>query len=134
MSSCAAFLTTGFLALLRPSDYIYIYIDDIVEATLRLIDRPQDGGTYNLGSGVGYSVNQVKDVVEQVCGRTLHATYRPARGADARRVELDNTRLSVGLGWQPVVGLVDGVARTWERVQQELPDNGHRLENLIDGL
>ena len=96
----------------------YIYIDDIVEATLRLIDQPQDGGTYNLCSGMDYSINQVKDVVEQVCGRTLHATYRPARGTDVRSVVLDNTRLSAGLGWQPGVGLVDGVARTWEWLQR----------------
>lgn len=96
----------------------YIYIDDIVEATLRLIEQPQDGGTYNLGSGMGYSINQVKDVVEQVCGRPLHSTYRPARGMDVRSVVLDNTRLSDRLGWQPGVGLADGVARTWEWLQR----------------
>jgi UDP-glucose 4-epimerase len=96
----------------------YIYIDDIVEATLRLIDQPQDGGIYNLGCGLGYSINQVKDVVEQVCGRTLHVTYRPARGMDVRSVVLDNTRLSARLGWQPAVGLADGVARTWEWLQR----------------
>lgn len=104
----------------------YIYIDDIVEATLRLIDQPQDGGTYNLGSCMGYSINQVKDVVEQVCCRTLLATYRPARGTDVCGVVLDNTRLSARLGWQPTVGLVDGVARTWEWLQQVLPSNGSR--------
>ena len=96
----------------------YIYIDDIVEATLRLIDQPQDGGTYNLGSGMGYSINQVKDVVEQVCGRPLHAAYRPARGMDVRSVVLENTRLSARLGWKPGVGLVDGVARTWDWLQR----------------
>ncbi|MDD2920294.1 NAD-dependent epimerase/dehydratase family protein [Rhodoferax sp.] len=96
----------------------YIYIDDVVEASLRLIRLPEDGGTYNLGSGMGYSVNQVKAVVEQVCGRTLHATYRPARGTDVRGVVLDNTRLSARLGWQPGVGLADGVARTWEWLQR----------------
>lgn len=111
----------------------YIYIDDIVKATLRLIDQPQDGGTYNLGSGVGYSINQVKAVVEGVCGVTLNTTYRPARGTDVRSVVLDSTRSNERLGWQPVVGLADGVARTWARLQQELPDNGRRLENLIDG-
>ncbi|PKO62521.1 MAG: epimerase [Betaproteobacteria bacterium HGW-Betaproteobacteria-18] len=95
----------------------YIYIDDIVKATLRLIDQPQDSGTYNLGSGMGYSINQVKEVVEQVCGRTLHATYRPARGTDVRSVVLDNTRLNTRLCWQPEIGLVDGVARTWEWAQ-----------------
>jgi UDP-glucose 4-epimerase len=35
----------------------FIYIDDIVEATLRLIQRPQDSGTYNLGSGMCHSAS-----------------------------------------------------------------------------
>ena len=102
----------------------YIYIDDIVEAVLRLIHLPQDCGTYNLGSGMGYSINKVKEVVEQVCGRTLHANYRPARSTDVHSMVLDNTRLSVQLGWQPGVRLADGVVRTWEWLQQGLPNHG----------
>ncbi len=42
----------------------FIYIDDIVEACMQLINLPQDSGTYNLGSGVGYSINQVRHIVE----------------------------------------------------------------------
>lgn len=95
----------------------YIYIDDVVEATLRLIRLPQDGGTYNLGSGVGYSINQVKVVVEKVCGRTLPATYLPARGMDVRSVVLDNARISARMGWLADIALVDGVAQTWEWLQ-----------------
>jgi len=104
----------------------YIYIDDIVEATLRLIDQPHDSGTYNLGSGVGHSISQVRDVVELACGRPLHAAYCPARGTDVRSVVLDNTCLRARLGWQPGVGLADGVARTWEWLQQVMPNNGSR--------
>lgn len=96
----------------------YIYIDDIVDATLRVIAQPQDCSTYNLGSGVGHSINQVRDVVGQVCSRILPTTYRPARGLDVRGVVLDNTRLSARLGWKPVVGFADGVARTWEWVRR----------------
>lgn len=96
----------------------YIYIDDVVEAALGLIRLPEDSGTYNLGSGVGYSINQVKAVVEQVCGVTLNTAYRSARGMDVRRVVLDNSRLSARLGWQAKVGLADGVARTWEWLQR----------------
>jgi UDP-glucose 4-epimerase len=102
----------------------YIYIDDVVEATLRFIQQPQDSGTYNLGSGVGYSVNQVREVVEQVCGRRLHATYHPARGTDVRSVVLHCMRLNERLGWQPGVGLADGVAQTWAWIQQGLSNNG----------
>jgi len=91
----------------------YIYIDDVVEATVRLIALPEDCGTYNLGSGMGYSVNQVKDLVEQVCGRTLHATCRPARGTDVRSVVLDTGCVKTRLGWTPKIDLERGVAETW---------------------
>ena len=103
----------------------YIYVEDVVEATLRLIRRPQDCGTYNLGSGAGHSINQVKEVVEQVCGRALPTSYRAARGMDVRSVVLDNSRLSARLGWQAEVELTDGVARTWEWLQHELSNLGH---------
>lgn len=96
----------------------FIYIDDIVEAILHLIKLPQDSGTYNLGSGMGYSVNQVRGIVEAACGKELQTIYRPARGIDVRGVVLDNTRLNARLGWQPAVGLADGVARTWNWLQQ----------------
>lgn len=92
----------------------FIYIDDVVEATMRLIELPQDSGTYNLGSGVGYSINQVLRFVETKCGRELETIYRPARGIDVRSVVLDNSRLNERLGWQASVGLEEGIARTWE--------------------
>ncbi len=96
----------------------FIYIDDIVEACMRFIDLPQDSGTYNLGSGVGYSINQVRHIVEAMCGKELRTIYRPGRGIDVRSVVLDNSRLNARLGWQPGVGLADGIARTWEWLQQ----------------
>jgi UDP-glucose 4-epimerase len=96
----------------------YIYIDDIVEASIRLIKQKQDSSTYNLGSGNGHSIRQVQRIVERVCGKELKTNYRPARGVDVRSVVLDNSRLNAQLGWQPVVGLVDGVARSWDWLQQ----------------
>ena len=98
----------------------YIYINDVVDASLRLIDLPEDCGTYNLGSGVGYSINQVKKVVESVCRTTLNTVYRPSRGMDVRAVVLDNTRLRARLGWVPEVGLARGVAETWRWLNSDV--------------
>ncbi|MEO8020997.1 NAD-dependent epimerase/dehydratase family protein [Polaromonas sp.] len=92
----------------------FIYIDDIVEASLRLIKLPQDAGTYNLGSDMGFSINQVRGIVEAACGKELQTNYRPARGTDVRCVVLDSSRLKARLGWQAAVGLVDGITRTWD--------------------
>jgi UDP-glucose 4-epimerase len=91
----------------------FIYIDDLVDATLRLVDMPTDCGTYNLGSGVGHSVNQVKRLVEQVTGLPIKTVHRQARTTDVRAVVLDSARLNRQLGWRPDVELVRGVERTW---------------------
>ncbi|MBI5627062.1 MAG: NAD-dependent epimerase/dehydratase family protein [Nitrosomonadales bacterium] len=96
----------------------FIYIDDIVEAGTRLISLPQDSGTYNLGSGIGYSINQVRGIVEAVCRREMKTMYRPGRGVDVRSVVLDNSRLGARLDWRPSVELEDGIARTFEWLQK----------------
>ena len=92
----------------------FIYIDDVVEACMRFIGLPDDCGTYNLGTGNGFSINEVKHLVEAASGQQLTATYRPARGIDVREVVLDTTRLQARLGWQPRIGLAEGLARTWK--------------------
>ncbi|MBA3772989.1 MAG: NAD-dependent epimerase/dehydratase family protein [Ramlibacter sp.] len=95
----------------------FVYIDDIVEAVTRLIKLPHDSGTYNLGSGTGFSINQVRRIVEAAIGTELPAIYRPGRGIDVRSVVLDISHLYARLGWRPGVGLVDGVKRTWESLR-----------------
>ena len=51
-----------------------VYIDDFVEAMLPIVNQTQHCGTYNLCSGEGYSINEVKVVVESVCGVSLSWT------------------------------------------------------------
>lgn len=96
----------------------FIYIDDIIEATLRLIRLPQDSGTYNLGSGQGHSINQVKNLVEQVTGLPVRTIYRDARGIDVGAVVLNSTWLYARLGWAPSVDLVRGLEQTWHSMSQ----------------
>ncbi len=107
----------------------FIHIEDIVEATLRLIQLPKDSGTYNLGSGVGYSVNQIIRMVEVACGIQSKTIKLPVRGIDVRRVVLDNSCLYSQLGWRPDIGLERGIADTldWLRRQSggELPPVHH---------
>ena len=96
----------------------FIYIDDVVDAAMRLIKLPQDSGTYNLGSGKGCSINQVRGIVEQVTGIELKTSYRPARGIDVRAVVLDMSRLEARLSWKPQTSLEEGVSRTLKWLKQ----------------
>lgn len=92
----------------------FIYIDDIVESCTRFIKLPEDSGTYNLGTGIGFSINQLRRMVESASGKEVHTNYRPARSIDVRTVVLDISRIKARLDWQPDVGLADGLERTWK--------------------
>ncbi|MFA5241345.1 MAG: NAD-dependent epimerase/dehydratase family protein [Sulfuricella sp.] len=92
----------------------FIYIDDVVEACMRFVALPQDSGTYNLGSGIGYSINQVLHFVEQVTGIELKIAHYPARGIDVRAIVLDNSRIEARLSWKPQTCFKEGVNRTFE--------------------
>lgn len=96
----------------------FIYIDDIVEASTRLINLPQDSDTYNLGSGIGYSINQVQNIVEEITGVELKVSCRPARDIDVRAVVLDIGRIHRELDWTPRVNLHEGVRQTWEWLRE----------------
>lgn len=96
----------------------FVYIDDIVEATVRLIQSPQDSGTYNLGSGKGHTINQVKSLVEMACNAPVKTIHRPARGIDVRSVVLDISRLTMQLDWEPKMDLTQGIARTLDWLQR----------------
>lgn len=97
----------------------YIYIDDVVDATCHLIDDPTLSGTYNLGSGVGHSILEVRGLVESVCGRKIRTVVRPARGADVREVVLDISRLRQAVGTFGSGDLLTGIHKTWEWLQRQ---------------
>lgn len=90
----------------------YVYIDDVVEATMRLISLPSDSGTYNLGSGTGHSINQVLDIAEAICGRRIDTVRSPPRGIDVQSIVLDIQRLTTRLNWRPSIGLTQGMTLT----------------------
>lgn len=96
----------------------YIYIDDIVEASMRIIKLPNDSGTYNLGSGIGHSINQIRSIVQEVTGTELKVASRPARDTDVLAVVLNIDRICQKLNWMPKVALQEGVSQTWIWLQK----------------
>lgn len=97
----------------------FVYIDDVVEACKRFIEMPQDSDTYNLGSGVGYSVKQVMRIIEEVTGIELKTIFRPARRSDVQSVVLDISKLEARLSWKPETSLEEGVRHMWQWMLQQ---------------
>lgn len=90
----------------------FVYIDDVVEATyLAATDARAAGETFNVGSGVATTVNDVVAALFEAFGREvptrISGNYRLG---DIRHNVADTTRLATTLGFTPRVGFRDGVA------------------------
>jgi nucleoside-diphosphate-sugar epimerase len=94
------------------------YISDCVAATVAALEAaPHE--IYNVGGGETASVWDILHRLEKVIGRTAKIQREPARAGDQRYTLADTSRLQRHLGWQPRVGLDEGLARqvAWQRQQ-----------------
>lgn len=72
----------------------YIYIDDFVEIVIYIIKNAKDKQIYNIGSGVGFSVNQVIEMLKKNINKKFEVEYSENRSVDASSIILDISKLS----------------------------------------
>ncbi len=94
------------------------YVEDCVRATVAALDAPP-GEVYNVGGGEMANVWEVLAKLEAILGRSADVHREPARPGDQRLTGADTGKLLRHLGWQPRVGLDDGLARqaAWQQAQ-----------------
>lgn len=110
----------------------FVYIDDIVEATFLAATLPQAaGGTFNVGSGVATTVNDVIAALFDAFGTTVPTKVSGNyRLGDIRHNIADTTALRDVLGYEPQVAFADGVKRFVEWVLTE-PIEGDTYERSL---
>lgn len=93
----------------------YLYIDDFVELCVEAALQPMPTGAciYNAGCGIGTSLNDLFDTMEQVVGQRLHRTYDTTRTVDARHIVINASLAKERYGWQAATPLRDGLEKTW---------------------
>ncbi len=91
----------------------YIYIKDAIEATLLPLDKSRHR-IYNVGSGIGTSINELIEMLSEVTGETIEPLYGDVESVGVNRLVLDVSRIRDEFGWKPRVELRNGIKKTWE--------------------
>ena len=89
----------------------YVYVGDVVEAHETVMNHG-DSFVANIGTGEGTSVNEIFLHLQRVTGYSEPAIYGPPRLGDVRHIALDPSRARRVLGWEPKVGLLEGLKMT----------------------
>ena len=94
----------------------YIHVVDLANAHLCALNNrlsAQGCRAWNIGTGNGISVKQIRDTFERVNGVEIPFEYVPRREGDVATSFADNARAVAELGWQPQYGLADMLADSW---------------------
>lgn len=96
----------------------YIHVVDLATAHIAALDyldqTSQSSSVFNIGTGSGYSVKQVIDVVKVVTGFEGDAEILPRRAGDPAQIVADVSRAKQELGWTSQLTLEDMVRSAWE--------------------
>lgn len=93
----------------------FCYVDDMIEAFVRLMDTPDDlTGPINLGNPNEFTIRQLAETVIELTGSRSELTFLPLPSDDPRQRQPDIALAHEMLGWEPASALRDGLVRTIE--------------------
>jgi UDP-glucose 4-epimerase len=88
----------------------FTYVGNIVEANLLAAETPGvSGSVLNVATGRATTVNELADTISSLLGRPLDRDEQPERTGDVRDSWADVTRARELLGWEPRIGLEEGL-------------------------
>ncbi|MCH2037801.1 MAG: GDP-mannose 4,6-dehydratase, partial [Rickettsiales bacterium] len=93
----------------------YVHIDDVTDALVASLKNTNPEPIFNIGSGVGHSINDIIHIFEELMGQSIDRRYLDGRAADVPVNILDISRAAKQLNWKPQISLKQGIARILEK-------------------
>lgn len=90
----------------------FCYVDDLVEAMVRLMHQRETVGPVNVGNPEEVTIRQLAMKIISETGSSSRLVERPAPQDDPRRRRPDISRARDTLKWEPSIGLDEGLKKT----------------------
>jgi nucleoside-diphosphate-sugar epimerase len=100
----------------------FLYIDECLEGTTRLLRSNDFAGPVNTGSNEMVSINQLVDYVADIAGKKIEKNHIPGP-TGVRGRNSDNRLIQEKLGWAPSLSLRQGLEKTYGWIEQQVMRN-----------
>ncbi len=89
----------------------FVFVSDCARANLMLLEKGS-GQVYNLGSGIGTSINEIFAALKEITAYPFDARFAAAKPGETFKIYLDASRAKSDLGWMPAYDLMAGLKQT----------------------
>lgn len=94
----------------------YIYIDDLSDLIIKCINKGKSG-TFNIGSGEGYSTNEILKKIEKIHGTQLNIKFVEAIEFDVKKSVLDISKTAKYFNWKPKISINKGIELLYTKIK-----------------
>ncbi|MDF2988802.1 MAG: NAD-dependent epimerase/dehydratase [Eubacterium sp.] len=91
----------------------FLYVDDMAEACLKMMQTYEGNDFINIGSGKEISIRELAETIKRVVGYKGEIIFDISKPDGTPRRVLDNSRIRQ-TGWTPVVDMEEGIRREYE--------------------
>jgi len=98
----------------------FINVKDVVQANLKAAEAVGVSGAFNLGSASRVTINRLLELIGETAGVTLEPAHGPERPGDVRHSLADVSAAAAAFGFQPSVGLAEGLESYLAWARQEV--------------
>jgi len=93
----------------------FLFVDDLADALVTLMDKYEEEQTINVGSGDEVTILELSSIVSEVVGFRGRVVFEASKPDGTPRKGLDSTRMRK-LGWKPKHTLAEGIRQTYDWV------------------
>jgi nucleoside-diphosphate-sugar epimerase len=107
----------------------FTYVENVVQANLRALQAPAAGvagQVFNIACGDRVTLNRLLAELQAIIGSDVPAAYAAPRPGEVRHSLANISRARAALGYEPTVGLTDGLRRTVEALLEESAESFDR--------
>jgi GDP-L-fucose synthase len=97
----------------------FLYVDDMADACVFLMEHGITGGIYNIGMGTDVTIRELTEIVRNEVGFEGDIVFDATKPDGTPRKLLDVLRLK-SLGWQAKTSLRDGISLTYQDFQRRV--------------
>ncbi len=97
----------------------FLYVDDLADACVFLMESYDSGEIINVGTGKDISIRELSQLVSKIVGFDGEIVFDTSKPDGAPRKLLDIGKID-DLGWSPSVSLVEGITKTYRCYVQNL--------------
>jgi GDP-L-fucose synthase len=97
----------------------FLYVDDLAEACLLLMNTYNEKQFVNVGTGEDLSIRELAELIKEISGfegDLLFDTSKP----DGTMRKLMDVSMMKSLGWQPNVSLKEGIEQVYKEYSDSL--------------